>query len=150
MRILSNHQLNKEQLAAHHMVEKILNTTDFEAWFVRARFTEMNKNLTNIGILENCFRQQQYRYEWKIVPRPWYKVFSKELGTREGNCLKMYKHKFDSMNTADRAAYLTHELMHMMGFDHSEKPSNSRTRSLPYQVADYVYKAVAHYLKANE
>jgi hypothetical protein len=150
MRILSNHQLNKEQLAAHQMVEKILNTTDFEAWFVRARFTEMNKNLTNIGILENCFRQQQYRYEWKVVPRPWYKALSKELGTREANSLKTYKQKFDVMNTADRAAYLTHELMHMMGFEHSEKPSVSRNKSLPYQVADYVYKAVSHYLKANE
>ena len=150
MRLLANHKLSKEQLAAHHMVEKILNTTDFEAWFVRARFTEMNKNLTNISILEHCFRQQQYRFEWKVIPRPWYKFMSKEIGEREGFTIKTYKHKFEKMDTAERAAHLAHELMHMMGFEHSEKPSVSRNRSLPYQVADYVYKAVAHYCKSNE
>lgn len=153
MKLLPNHQLSKEQLAAHQMVEMILNTTDFEAWFVRTRFTELNferKNLPTVIILEQNFRNQQHRFIWKIVKRPLWKLFSKEPGFTDGFTIHTYRQVFDKMTLAERAGHLAHEIMHVMGFEHSKKPSLSRNRSIPYQVADYVQKAVAHYAKANE
>jgi hypothetical protein len=150
MKLLPNHKLNPEQLAALQMVEKILNTTDFEAWFVRARFTELAPGMTGIGMLENSFRNQHYRFIWKIVKRPFWKFWTKEPGVTEGFTIKTYEQAFNKMTLAERAGYLAHEMMHIMGFVHSNAKSLSRSKTVPYQVGDYVEKAVAHYVKANE
>ena len=150
MRLLPNHKLSQEQLQALQMVEKILNTTDFEAWFARARFTELAPMVIPIGLLESCFRNQHYRFIWKIVKRPWWKFWVKEPGFTEGFVITTYTQEFAKMDLAKRAGHLAHEMMHLIGFSHSKKPSVSRARTIPYQVGDYVEKAVAHYVKANE
>ena len=147
MKLLPNHKLSKEQLDAHYMVEKILNTTDFEAWFVRSRFTELTDNLSNVSLLEKCFRNQHYRFIWQIIDRPWWKFWDRSNGKTEGYTIKTYRKKFLKMTFSERSGYLTHEMMLIMGFCRSNKPSAAK--SVPVQVADYVQKAVSFYYKAN-
>lgn len=152
MKLLVNHKLVGDQADAHAMVEMILNTTDFEAWFVRARFTELGNlaNYSNITLLEKMFRNQQYRFAWYVVKKPFYKVFSKSVGNTEGNIIKTYKHHFDKMTAAQKAGYLAHEIAHIMGFTHSKDKSKIQSKSVPFQIEEYVHAAVAHYKKANE
>ncbi|NBP04507.1 MAG: hypothetical protein EBU90_31375, partial [Proteobacteria bacterium] len=124
---------------------------EFEAWFIRTRFSEMEQvTRDNLVLLERKFRNQQYRFNWKIEKRPWYKVFSKTLGMTSGDTIVTYEQVFNKMSAAEKAAHFAHEMMHVMGFTHSEKPSKSRDKSLPYQVGEYVYAVTAHYKKANE
>lgn len=147
MKLLPNHKLSKEQLEAHYMVEKILNTTDFEAWFVRSRFTELASDVSTITLLEKCFRSQQYRFIWQIVDRPWWRFWDKAPGKTEGYTIKTYRQVFQKMNISERSGYLVHEIMLIVGFPKSDKPSAAK--SVPVQVADYVQKAVAFYYKAS-
>jgi hypothetical protein len=147
MKLLPNHKLSKEQLEAQYMVEKIFNTTDFEAWFVRSRFTELAADVSTITLLEKRFRGQQYRFIWQIVDRPWWKFWNKSFGKTEGYIITTYRQAFQKMSLAERSGHLAHEIMLIVGFPKSDKPSAAK--SVPVQVADYVQKAVAFYYKAS-
>jgi hypothetical protein len=150
MKLLANHRLTQPQLDAHAMTELVLNSLEFEAWFVRARFSEMEPKTDNLVTLERKFRNQQHRFNWKIEKRPWYKVFSKTFGMTSGDTIMTYEQCFNKMSAAEKAAHFAHEMMHVIGFTHSEKPSKSRSKSLPYQVGEYVFAVTQHYKKANE
>jgi hypothetical protein len=151
MKLLANHRLIQPQLDALAMTEMVLNSVDFEAWFVRSPFTELDgMPKDKLTILEKYFREKQCRFSWKIIKRPWYKVFSRSLGVTLGDTIYTYEQCFNKMDAASKAAHFAHEIMHLIGFNHSKKSSPSRDKSVPYKVGDYVRAVVAHFKKANE
>jgi hypothetical protein len=152
MKILANHRLTQPQIDALAMTEMVLNSAEFQAWFIRTPLSELGEmaDRNNLVILEKYFRDKQYRFNWKLVKRPFYKVFSKALGMTSGDTITTYQQCFDKMTPEDRAAHFAHEVMHVIGFTHSEKDSVSRAKSVPYKVGDYVRAVVLHFRKANE
>jgi hypothetical protein len=152
MKILANHRLTQPQIDALAMTEMVLNSAEFQAWFIRTPLSELGEmaDRNNLVILEKYFRDKQYRFNWKIVKRPFYKVFSKALGMTSGDTITTYEQIFNKMSAEDRAAHFAHEMMHIVGFEHSEKASPSRDKSVPYKVGDFVRAVVAHFKKANE
>lgn len=147
MKFLSNSsRLTNDQYKAVSAAESVINSVDFKGWFLRAKFSEMGK-------LENCsandlymkfFVDDEYRFTWVLIDRPWYKRFSSTIGMTdiENKTISTYKQVFDKMDISERAAHFAHEMMHVIGFTHSFKKSDSRDKSLPYQVGNYVEAAV--------
>lgn len=144
MRLLPNHKCTKEQYDVIRLVETVLNSVDFKGFIWRTKFTELGdlQDCTGRELHEKFFINDEYRFNWKIVPRPWYKRFSSVVGFTIDDVIATYKPRYDAMTIPERAGHLAHELMHVIGFSHSFKDSPERARSLPYQVGDYVEVAV--------
>lgn len=150
MNLYSNHRLPKPQLDVKNYVEMVLNSKEFETWFIRGRFAESSMKNVNYVMFEQMFRGQQLRYNWKLVKKPWYKVLSKKVGYVVGDSIYNYESDFAKMNVAERARFFTHECMHLMGFKHPDPKVPAKFKTICEQVSEYVEKAVAHYAKSNE
>lgn len=143
MKFLSNQKLTAEQYIAVSLAEKIINSVDFKGWFLRTKFTELAKfeDSTNAELYLKFFVNDEHRFLWVIENRPWYKRFSPAIGMTSGDRVMTYTQQFEKMSVAERTGHIAHELMHVIGFTHSFKPSPSRDKSLPYQVGEYVKAA---------
>ena len=142
MKLLSNKKLTQEQYRIVSVAETILNSPDFRAWFYKARFTELEKfeNSTNEQLYQKFFMNNEHRFSWSVVVRPWYKRFSSAIGMTDMNtqAITTYKQVYDTMSFEDKVGHFSHEMMHVIGFTHSFKSSPTRDKSLPYQVGEYI------------
>lgn len=150
MKLLSNHKLSAEQFEAVQIAETVLNSVDFKGWFLRTKFTELAdfEDSSNNHLYMKFFVNNEHRFSWKIVSRPWYKRFSPAIGMAGPDKeVHTYAPCFQEMSVAERAGHIAHEVMHIIGFTHSFKKSPSRDKSLPYQVGEYVRAAAELMLK---
>lgn len=150
MRLLANHKLSADQYEAVQIAETVLNSIDFKGWFLRAKFTELAdfEDSTNAHLYMKFFVNNEHRFSWILVKRPWYKRFSPAIGMAGPDKeVHTYSQVYDKMSVAERAGHIAHELMHIIGFTHSFKKSESRDKSLPYQVGEYVKAAAELMLK---
>ena len=140
MKLLSNQKLSADQYKAVSLAEAILNSVDFKGWFLRTKFTELAnfEDSSNHHLYMKFFVNNEHRFSWVIETRPWYKRFSSAIGMSSGDKVMTYAQQFEKMSVPERAGHIAHELMHVIGFTHSFKPSPSRDKSLPYQVGEYV------------
>jgi hypothetical protein len=150
MKLLSNHKLSADQFEAVQIAETILNSVDFKGWFLNAKFTELANfaDSTNAHLYMKFFVNNEHRFSWVLVKRPWYKRFSPAIGMAgfDGE-VHTYLQVYEKMSVAERAGHIAHEIMHIIGFTHSFKKSESRDKSLPYRVGDYVTAAAQLMLK---
>lgn len=150
MKLLSNHKLTADQFEAVQIAETILNSVDFKGWFLNAKFTELANfaGSTNAHLYMKFFVNNEHRFSWVLIKRPWYKRFSSAIGVAgfDGE-VHTYLQVYEKMSVAERAGHIAHEIMHIIGFTHSFKKSESRDKSLPYRVGDYVTAAAQLMLK---
>ena len=149
MRILPNHKCSQDQFAVINLVESVLNSVDFKGFIWRTKFTELGdlSDCTGQELYNKFFVNDEYRFSWKIIPRPWYKRMSSVVGYTEKDVIYTYEPRYRMMTVPERAGHLAHELMHIIGFSHSVKDSPERAKSLPYQVGDYVELATKLMIK---
>lgn len=150
MKLLSNHKLTADQFEAVQIAETILNSVDFKGWFLNAKFTELANfaDSTNAHLYMKFFMNNEHRFSWILVKRPWYKRFSPAIGMAGPDKeVHTYLQIYEKMSVAERAGHIAHEIMHIIGFTHSFKKSESRDKSLPYRVGDYVKAAAELMLK---
>lgn len=147
MNISPINPLTPDQTLVVRFAVNVMNSPSFEEWFLKARFTELGpyEGLTNVEIYNTYFRSGKFRFNWYLVKRPWYKRYSSVIGWGEKQTLYTYKNRYYEMSQAERAGHFAHELMHIIGFEHSFSPSTTRDTSLPYQVGDYVTTKVANW-----
>lgn len=144
MKLLPTHKCTPEQFEVISLVEKVLNSVDFKGFIWRTKFTELGdlQGCTGQELHNKFFLNDEYRFSWKIVPRPWYKRLSSVVGYTIKDSIFTYEPRYKSMSIPEKAGHLAHELMHIIGFSHSVQDCPERARSLPYQVGDYVEIAV--------
>lgn len=144
MRLLPINKCSADQHQAIRMAEMVLNSPEFKTWFIGASFTELDSraNQTGLELFDKYFKNNEPRFGWYVVNRPWYKRFTTAIGWTDGHIVSTYTQCYNIMTLPERAGHIAHELMHVLGFSHSFKASPVRARSLPYQVGDYVELAV--------
>lgn len=145
MQFLSNAKLSKEQFKIIRLVENIIASPDFRAWFCRAKFSELAafSKSTNEQLFDKFFKDSEHRFTWKIVERPWHKALSSQVGTLDvaSGVICTYRQKFEKMSQSELCGYFAHEMAHIMGFTHSIDKTDSRGKSLPYQLEKYIKTA---------
>lgn len=149
MNIKIVNQISQKQLEAFQLAMLVLKTPEFKDWFLNTTFTELRlsklENLTNAQIFEHLYASQdEVQVKWVSMWRPWYKRWSSVIGWAEWDCVFTYTQQINRMGIADLAAHFFHELHHLKPWfiEHSFNPSTERDRSIPYQVGNYVEKAV--------
>jgi hypothetical protein len=149
MKLLPTHKCTQDQFEVIALTEQVLNSVDFKGFIWRTKFTELGdlQNCTGQELYNKFFLNDEYRFSWKIVPRPWYKRMSSVVGYTIGSDIATYEPRYKAMTVPERAGHLAHELMHVIGFSHSFKDSPERAKSFPYQVGDYVETAVKLLMK---
>lgn len=150
MKLLSDHKLTQDQFEAVQLVESILNSVDFKGWFLKTRFAEMGnfEGSTNNHLYQKFLLNTEYRFSIDLLPKPILSMFSKSTGPSVvAGKISIYKSVYDKMSTADRAGFISHQVMHMIGFSHGSKKCMDKNRSIPYLVGDYVKAASELMLK---
>jgi len=152
MKFLTNAKLNPKQLRAVELTEHILNSFEFEAWFVAKRFGDMVNppNLLNVEVVAQMFNRQQYRFSWMIIKRGWFKKWldKKSTGSVVANVISTYEDYFDVATMPELCGYFARQMMHIVGFD--EVDETVPNKSVPYMVGEYVYARACRLCKMDE
>lgn len=153
MKFYPNHKLDRRQLRAVEMTQHILNTFEFEGWFINHRFTDMKNppSLLNVEVVEQIFNRQQYRFSWELQKKPLMKkLFKKsERGYRLENKIVTYQEVYDRCSLAELCRIFARQIMHIVGFDEVDETVEPN-RSVPYQVGEYVYASACRLTRMNE
>jgi hypothetical protein len=152
MKFLTNAKLNPKQLRAVELTEHILNSFEFEAWFISRRFGDMVNppNLLNVEVVSQIFNRQQYRFTWTVIKRGWFKKWldKKSTGAVVANVISTYEDYFDTVTMPELCGYFARQMMHIVGFD--EVDETVPNKSVPYMVGEYVYASACRLCKMNE
>lgn len=152
MKLLTNAKLNPKQLRAVELTEHILNSFEFEAWFISRRFGDMVNppNLLNVEVVSQMFNRQQYRFTWTITKRGWFKKWldKKSTGAVVANVISTYEDYFDTATMPELCGYFARQMMHIVGFD--EVDETVPNKSVPYMVGEYVYASACRLCKMDE
>lgn len=153
MNFLTMAKLPSRQLRAVQLTEHIINSLEFEAWFVRYRFGDMANPPAqlNIEVLHDRFHRQQYRFEWRLVKRSWWKRrFGKKVeGDIIANIIVTYADVYERLTMPELCRHFARMMMHVAGFDEVDMEAVPN-RSIPYQVGEYVYASACRLCKMNE
>lgn len=144
---------------AVNLCEKIINSDEFENWFLSNSFTQLGEfsKFTNQELLEKL--RVEINFEYYVTPRPWYKRYSSvvgwtefynkfifSLGWKRIPIVTTYSDQFDGMSVSGLCGHLAHEVVaHGIGLTHEFKWSKQRDMSAPYKIGNYVEKASSSY-----
>jgi len=153
MKFYPNHKLDKRQQKALEICEHILNSFEFEAWFISKRFADMKNppSLLNVEVVAQMFNRQQYRFSWDLDKRPFMKrVFDKHTrGFRLENRIITYRDTYDNASLAELCRILSRQLMHLVGFDERDETVEPN-KSVPFMVGEYVYASACRLTRMDE
>lgn len=129
-------------------VERAVNSPEFTAWFLDAKFTEIPaeyQGFSSVRLLKSILKE--VGIEYYVIKKKWYQRFSSVIGFTESNVISTYSDFYFSMSDAELGGHIFHETLHVAGHSHSFNPSNSRNQSLPYQCGNWVVKNYKNYAK---
>ena len=149
--ILSLHGIKEKRAeklynAIRHAEEIINNSSHFQGWFLKQKFTQLGamKGKTNEEMLELIRREVRVHYS--VVYRSWWKRmfssvvgYTKKITKTPGEDVFTYADSFDAMSLFGLVDHITHEVVcHCNGFTHEYNWSKERDFSVPYLVGKTV------------